>query len=138
MKINVFAEIMGYFSRLGAGKIILWCYLFWYLLTVYQYFDPKWALWLNAIGISAIVGTALLLSVSSESITEIPPWQLFRLYAMPFCVSTFSSLTQGRHFFLVFSSRHDEIAVNTVVCMAFICLVKLMKVLGSRKSEYST
>ena len=39
-------------SSLSAGRITLWCYLIWYLSTVFRYFDPAPAVWLNSLGIS--------------------------------------------------------------------------------------
>jgi hypothetical protein len=42
---------------------VLWCFLIWYSATVVHYFDATPSIWLNAFGISAIVGFALYLSV---------------------------------------------------------------------------
>ena len=54
-----------YLAKLETGKLVLWCYLIWYLVTLVFYFDPSPAIWINSIGISVIIGIALLLSVGS-------------------------------------------------------------------------
>jgi hypothetical protein len=51
-----------YFANLNASRMVLWSYLIWYLFFAARYFDPSAALWLTSVGISAIVGVALLLS----------------------------------------------------------------------------
>jgi hypothetical protein len=47
-----------YLASLSAGKIALWCFMLWYLATVFHHFDPSPAIWLNAFGISGIIGIA--------------------------------------------------------------------------------
>lgn len=49
---------MRYFANLSAGKIVLWCFLLWYLATVIHHFDATPAIWLNAFGISALIACA--------------------------------------------------------------------------------
>ena len=95
--------MIRYFASLPNGKIALWCYLIWYLVTLGFYFDPSPAIWLNAAGISAIIGIALLLSVSLPPGAKRDPWQTFRLFMMPFGVSSFSQLIKGQGFILIFS-----------------------------------
>lgn len=56
---------LHYFPHLKSGKFILWCYLIWYLVTLNYYFDPLPNIWLNSLGITAIIGFGLLLSVGS-------------------------------------------------------------------------
>jgi hypothetical protein len=85
-------KLIQYFYEIKLDKIILWCYLIWYVVIVYFYFDASLKIWMNAIGISAVIGTGLLLSVSSSNHNEKDNWQTFRLYLMPFCVSSFSAL----------------------------------------------
>jgi hypothetical protein len=58
-----------YFQNLPPGKIVLWCFLIWYTVTVIHHFDPSPAIWLNALGISAIIGIALYLSVRELAIS---------------------------------------------------------------------
>ena len=87
---------------LPAGKIALWCFLIWYLATVIHHFDPTPAIWLNALGISAIIGVALYLSVDEPGKPPPDRWTTLRLFLMPFCVSSFSQLIKGRGFVLIF------------------------------------
>jgi hypothetical protein len=87
-------HMLNYFLQLKPGKMVLWCYLIWYLCTVFFYFDPDPLLWLNAAGISAVVGCALYLSVGPSQ----NHWQTARLFMMPFAVSSFSSLIKNKGF----------------------------------------
>ena len=119
---------MRYFARLPAGKIVLWCFLIWYVATVIQHFDPAPAIWLNALGISAIIGVALYLSVREPGKTPPDRWTTLRLFLMPFCVSSFSQLIKGRGFVLVFPPDAREIAISIAACAAFVTLVLLLRV----------
>ena len=93
---------MRYFANLSPGKIVLWCFLLWYLATVIHHFDPTPAIWWNALGISAIIGIALYLSVREPGKPPPDRWTVVRLFLMPFCVSSFSQLIKGKGFVLVF------------------------------------
>ena len=116
-----------YFARLTAGRIILWCYLLWYLFFAIRYVDFNRALWLTSLGISAIVGTALLISTRSGGTSRLGFWPTARLYMMPFCVSSFSALVKGRGFFLVFSPRIAENYIALGLCAAFCAFVAGVK-----------
>lgn len=107
---------IGYFARLSAGKIALWCYLCWYLATVAANFDPSPSIWLSSLGISGIIGIALLLSVSGTP----DRWQTLRLFMMPFCVSSFSSLIKGKNYVLVFPPTLRENLLPIACCAAFL------------------
>jgi hypothetical protein len=111
-------RLVTYLSRLSNGKLVLWCYLVWYLSTVAHHFDPSPAIWLNSLGISAVIGVALMLSVSGGAARN-DPWQAFRLFAMPFCVSSFSSLIKGKGFLLVFPPSSSELAAAICACLLF-------------------
>jgi hypothetical protein len=112
-----------YLARLTAGKIALWCFLIWYLATVIHHFDPAPSIWLNALGISAIVGVALYLSVREPGKPPPDKWTVLRLFVMPFCVSSFSSLIKGRGFVLVFPPDAHELAVSVAACALFVSIV---------------
>lgn len=114
---------INYFARLPAGKIALWCYLAWYLATVATHFDPSPAIWLSSLGISAIIGIALLLSVSGKS----DRWQTLRLFMMPFCVSSFSSLIKGNGYILIFPPTLRDNLLPVGCCMAFLLFVAIVK-----------
>jgi hypothetical protein len=118
-------QTLQYFANLGAGKIALWCYLIWYLGVVILYFDPSVALWLNAVGISAVVGIALILSVNGPATTD--RWQTFRLFAMPFCVSSYAALIKGHGFVLIFPSDLAQVAALSGGCIAFAAVALALK-----------
>jgi hypothetical protein len=122
-----------YLAALPPGKTVLWCYLCWYLATVVRCFDPSPALWLNSLGISAIIGIALRLSVSGPGATRIDGWQTFRLFLMPFCVSSFAALIKGRGYVLVVppDATGRALAVGAVVVfLAVVGAVKLARRAG--------
>lgn len=121
------ARIVAYLSRLSNGKAVLWCYLIWWASTVVHHFDPSPSLWINSAGISALIGVALILSVGGPRTMRADQWQTFRLFAMPFCVSSFSSLIKGKGFTLVFSPSATELAVNIALCAAFLSCVVLLR-----------
>ena len=118
---------MRYLANLTAGKIALWCFFLWYLATVIHHFDPAPAIWLNALGISVIIGIALYLSVREPGKPPPDRWTVLRLFMMPFCVSSFSSLIKGRGFVLVFPPDVHEIAISLAACGAFIVIVFAVK-----------
>jgi hypothetical protein len=118
---------LRYIANLTAGKIVLWCFLLWYLATVIHHFDPAPAIWLNALGISGIIGVALYLSVREPGKSPPDRWTVVRLFLMPFCVSSFSQLIKGRGFVLVFPPDLHEIGVSLAACAAFVTAVLIVK-----------
>ena len=118
---------MRYLASLTAGRTALWCYFIWYCLTVAFHFDPAPSIWLNALGISAIIGVALHLSVREPGRPPPDRWQTFRLFLTPFCVSSFSQLIKGRGFVLVFPPDLHEIAISLAACAVFLGTVLLIK-----------
>ena len=118
---------MRYFANLSPGKVVLWCFLIWYLATVIHYFDATPGIWLNALGISAIIGVALYLSVREPGKPPPDRWTTLRLFLMPFCVSSFSQLIKGKGFVLVFPPDLREFAVSLGVCIGFIAVVFIVK-----------
>lgn len=116
-----------YLANLNTEKMVLWCYLIWYLVTVYFYFDPAISVWLNSMGLSVIIGVGLTLSVSRGTGGVRNPWETLRLFMMPFCVSSFSSLTKGHDYFLVIPPKLFEQLASVVLCIVFIALVLLLK-----------
>ena len=114
---------MRYFADLSAGRIVLWCFLIWYVATVIHHFDPAPAIWLNALGISAIIGVALWLSVREPGKPPPDRWTTLRLFLMPFCVSSFSQLIKGQDFVLIFPPDVGEICMTLAICAAFVCAI---------------
>ncbi len=119
--------LIHYFANLSRGKTVLWCYLIWYLVTVSRSFDPTPRLWLNSVGISAVIGFALLLSVSTPGGARADRWQTFRLFAMPFCVSSFSALIKDRGYLFIFPTNAHELAILAAACISFILFVVAAK-----------
>lgn len=122
-----------YFAKLSTGKIILWCYLIWYLVTLAYYLDTNPMLWLNSLGISVVIGIGLMLSVNGNPMARPDGWQTFRLFLMPFCVSSFSSLIKGQGFILILPPRLSEQLVLIGLCTAFVLWVLLLKYLSAPK-----
>ena len=119
--------MLKYFAQLQTPKIILWCYLLWYLATVWFNFDPNPEIWVNALGISLVVGTALSLSVARSAPANRDLWQSFRLFLIPFCVSSFATLTKDQGYFLVFSTNREILSESITVCVVFVLLVLAVK-----------
>ena len=119
-----------YLANLSPGKTALWCYLLWYLVTVVAHFDPSPAIWLSSLGISAVIGVALLLSVERGPSDKANRWQTFRLFLMPFCVSSFSALIKGRGYILVLPSRPAELYWSVGICAAFVATTFILRRAG--------
>ncbi|TCO94900.1 hypothetical protein EV701_102372 [Chthoniobacter flavus] len=114
--------LLRYLRQLDAPRIVLWCYAIWYAVVFCHYFDPSLMLWLTSIGLSGIIGCALLLSTRAAlGSLRINGWGIFRLFLMPFCVSSFSALVKGRDFLLIFPpSLHENLLA--LGCIAAFCL----------------
>lgn len=123
----------SYWQRLSVGKTILWCYLIWYLVVVFFYFDPRPRIWLNSVGISIVIGIALILSVSPASGAKLERWQLMRLFAMPFCVSSFSALIKDQGFIFIIPPLFGQQMYAAGLCLAFIFAVLLIKKMAKYK-----
>jgi hypothetical protein len=130
--------MIQYFVEINTGRMVLWNYLLWYFSIVVQYFDPSPRLWLSSLGISVIIGIALVLSTSSSwsVVKRTDRWQLFRLFLMPFCVSSFAALIKDQGFVLVFSSRLPENVPGALLCGGFaLCVLALKKSVRSARRE---
>lgn len=126
-------SVNDYFSHIKPGKLILWYYLIWYFTTVYFHFDPNPKIWINALGISLVIGIALVLSVGAGQSLIANPWQTFRLFWMPFAVSSFSSLIKDREFFVIFSPDIYETLIALGMCSLLTLWIVLLR-FGARKS----
>ncbi|MBM0741427.1 hypothetical protein JOY44_07315 [Phormidium sp. CLA17] len=120
-------RLIQYFYEIKLDKAILWCYLIWYFVVVWFHFDPSLKVWINAIGISVVIGTGLLLSVSSSAARNTDHWQTFRLYLMPFCVSSFSTLIKDQGFAVVVPPNIQETLVALFGCGVFLSIVLTIK-----------
>ena len=123
------ADPITYLRNLTTGRVILWCYAIWYAVNVVSHFDARPRLWLTSIGLSVIIGTALLISTrsSSKGTTELDRWQIFRLYLMPFCVSSFAALVKDAGYILVFPPSLRENLIGLGLIGAFVTLVFVLK-----------
>ncbi|MEA5571146.1 hypothetical protein [Calothrix sp. UHCC 0171] len=124
--------LLKYFQEIKLGKAILWCYLIWYIVVVYFYFDPSLKIWGNAIGISAVIGTGLLLSVSAGKTGARDNWQTFRLYLMPFCVSSFSALIKDQEFIVFISPKIPETLISVFSCTVFLVGIFVIKLVRNK------
>ncbi|MES2475297.1 MAG: hypothetical protein V4640_05925 [Verrucomicrobiota bacterium] len=120
--------MIRYFAQLPWTRLVLWCYLMWYLAILSLYFDPSPALWLTSLGISAIIGTALILSTASAHYRP-DKWTLFRLFLMPFCVSSYSALIKDKGFIVMFPPHWGGNGVAATACVVFLAFCGLCKVL---------
>jgi len=120
--------ILEYLRQLNTGRLILWCYLIWYLMVLIRYFDPRPSLWLTSLGLSGIIGYALYLSTaaSGKQKLTLDCWQLFRLFLMPFCVSSFAALVKNEGFILIFSPKAGENMAAVILCLLLVGTVKLL------------
>ena len=115
------SKLINYLGNLRTGKIALWCYLIWYLTMASFYFDPRISLWINSVGLSAVIGTALILCVIPEGgIAAMEKWAVARLFMMPLCVSSFAALIKDQEFFVVFSPSLRENLIALGACALFV------------------
>jgi hypothetical protein len=122
-------NLRRYLATLSRGRLILWCYFIWYVVVLVKYFDPSPRLWLTSLGLSGIIGFALYLSTAGSGTTKLKldRWQVFRLFLMPFCVSSFAALVKGKDFVLIFSPKPSEILLALGLCAVLCCAVLLLK-----------
>lgn len=113
--------VWSYLGSLRWPKLVLWFYLCWYATIVGMHFDPAPRLWLSSIGISGIIGFALVLSTTKTGQT-LDGWTRFRLFLMPFCVSSYAALIKDRGFLLVFSPDPRENLAALAACSGFLAL----------------
>ncbi|WP_395741503.1 hypothetical protein [Prosthecobacter sp.] len=122
--------LVRYLQNLSTGRTILWCYFIWWALSIVHHFDPSPRIWLTSLGLSAIIGAALILSTRPSSgtlVTQTDPWVLFRLFLMPFCVSSFAALVKDAGYILVFPPSLRENAIGIVLIVAFLLTVRRLQ-----------
>lgn len=118
--------ILYYLKNISNQKIILWCYLIWYLTIMAIYFESSLKLWASSIGISLIIGFALLLSTSQIGIKQ-NIWIKIRLFLFPFCVSSYSATIKDYDFILLFPSNLFHLMIAIVNCLLFLIPIWLIK-----------
>lgn len=122
-------RLLRYFATLTRGRIILWCYAIWYATNIALHFDARPRLWLTSLGLSFIIGAALMISTqsSSKGTTRLDGWQTFRLFLMPFCVSSFAALVKDAGYVLIFPPTLRENLIGLVLIGVFAGLVLALK-----------
>jgi hypothetical protein len=120
-------RLVIYLRNLPASKIVLWCYATWYCAIVSMYFDTSARIWLTALFVSFVIGIALNLSVARGAGISVDRWQTIRLFLMPFCVSSYSSLIKDRGFIVIFPTSPSALEVAIGSCLAFLAAVWILK-----------
>jgi hypothetical protein len=125
-------RLLRYLAHLSTGRLVLWCYFLWYLVVLVRYFDPNWRIWLTSVGLSVIIGAALLINTtrSGRSRIDLESWPIFRLFVTPFCVSSFSALVKGKRFWLIFSPRTSDLLIGVALVAGFCGAVLLAKLVA--------
>ena len=118
--------LLRYIASLSIARQVLWCYLIWYLCVVFLYFDPSPVLWVSSLGMSGIIGLALQLSTAGKASPN-DGWTTFRLFLMPFCVSSYSALIKGKGFILIFPPAGWENGVGICCLVAFLAVQRIVK-----------
>ena len=121
--------MINYLKKLSIDQTLLWCYLIWYLAIIVIYFDSDLNIWLSAIGIAVIVGFALLLSTSCWPIhiKSLDRWKTFRLFFIPFCVSSYSSTISQKGFILLFPPDLKTNSIAIIAILSFLILVTILQ-----------
>lgn len=127
--------LFRYLQNLSTGRTILWCYFIWWSLSVLNHFDPTPRIWLTSLGLSGIIGLALIISTQSSvgPRVRMDPWVMFRLFLMPFCVSSFAALVKDAGYVLVFPPSWRENITGLVLISVFLLVVWLVKGLHPRR-----
>ena len=121
--------LIRYLQNLSTGRIILWCYFIWWVVSIIHHFDASPRIWVTSLGLSGIIGAALILSTRSSSgaVTKMDPWVVFRLFLMPFCVSSFAALVKDAGYVLVFPPSFRENAIGLGIIVVFLLVVWSVK-----------
>lgn len=120
--------LIRYLQNLSTGRTILWCYFIWWALSIVNHFDSTPRIWLTSVGLSGIIGAALLISTQSSGRWVWPDrWVTFRLFLMPFCVSSFSALVKSAGYLLIFPPTLRENATGAGLISLFLLVVWRVK-----------
>ncbi|MDT8448803.1 MAG: hypothetical protein RQ847_01395 [Wenzhouxiangellaceae bacterium] len=122
-------RVIRHFAQLSSAMTALWLLLVWYVVMVWLHFESSPRLWLNSLAMSVVVGTALVLSVRHGGGPAREFWRLFRLYAIPFCVSSFSALVRDDRFYAIFAPSFLENLAAAGGCTVFAAWLLLARLL---------
>ncbi len=103
-------KAIRYLAAFDLRRFILWSAFLWYAMIATRYSVSDPAVWLRSLGIGVLVGAILTLNAvpGNGRIRDVGVWPTFRFFVIPFCVSSFSALTKGRAFFLIFPLNAKE------------------------------
>lgn len=118
--------LLNYLKNMKTQKIILWCYFIWYLTVIGFYFEASLKLWANSVGISLIIGFALILSTTQQGVKQ-DIWVKVRLFLFPFCVSSYSATIKDYDFILLFPSDSFHLFISTLNCLIFLLVIWCIK-----------
>ncbi|MEI6426763.1 MAG: hypothetical protein WCO45_00035 [Pseudanabaena sp. ELA607] len=76
--------------------------------------------------------------MSPQAPQEIDYWQIFRLYLMPFCVSSFSSLIKDQGFIIVISPKFQEMMTAISSCLIFLLIISSVKLINRKFPDASS
>ncbi len=126
---SLMTRLLHYLRELSTGRVILWCYAIWYTVNVIGHFDSRPRIWLTSLGLSGIIGAALIISTRPAGVqrTRMDPWVTFRLFLMPFCVSSFAALVKDAGFVLIFPPSWRENLIGLAAIVAFLAIVYIVK-----------
>jgi hypothetical protein len=116
------ARLVAYFGGLSRARLVLWGYLAWYLAIVTRHArEITPSLGLTSLGMSAIIGCALVLS-TREGGQNPRGWSLARLFIMPFCVSSYAALIKGQGYYLIFPPTPRDNLIGLGGCATVLAL----------------
>ena len=122
--------MIKYFARLSISKLVLWCYLAWYVAVVCLFFEASPALWISTVGLSFFIGIALILATRQPG-QKTEFWTAFRLFLIPFCVSSYSGLIKGRGFILLFPPDRRSLLICSLACIGVIAFYFFCRLVAS-------
>ena len=126
-------NLLKYLKTIRIQKIILWCYFVWYLTIMSIYFEAALKLWASSLGISFIIGFALILSTNQHGVKQ-DIWVKIRLFLFPFCVSSYSATIKDYDFILLFPSNLFHLSISIVNCLLLLLLIWCVKTFYSNNS----
>jgi hypothetical protein len=92
------------------------------VVSVIDPFDALQRIWVTSLGLSSIIGAALILSTRSSSgyVTKMYLWVVFHLFLMTFCVSSFVALVKDAGYVLVLPPSRRENVIGNVLRSFFL------------------